>query len=696
MSRDATPPFAKARPVWPIGRAREMNRFVRFRATSPTRGGRLRVTASTMYRVHLNNQFVGSGPARAAHGYFHVDEWRLNEAGELCIEVVGYNVNSYYTLDQPAFLLAELVDARGNVMAATGESTFAACLLDDHVQRVERYSVARTFSEVFRLRPSVESNPVQCETLPSVRLLPRRVPYPDFAIAHPLRRLASGTIERFEPQSLARDWTLTCIGPDLKGFTEDELEIIPSLEVQKLRCVPDDGNAPLGAGRFETFDFGSNLTGFIRIKFRCASGSRLAVVFDEILTNDGDVSFNRLRCNNVIWIEAEAGRHEVETFEPYTMQYLKVMCLDGASTLDSLEVRRFEHPSVSSTPLESDDDELNRIYDAGVSTFRQNAVDLPTDCPSRERAAWLCDSFYTCRAAFALTGSTALERNFLENYLLADRFDHIPGGMIPMNYPSDHPNGKFIPNWALWFVLQLEAYLARSGDRAMIDALRPRVEGIFRYFERFQNADGLLERLEGWVFVEWSRANDFAQDVNYPTNMLYAAALDAAARLYDRADWSKAASQVRGAIRAQSFDGEFFVDNAVREGASLKRTANRTEVCQYHAFHFGLATPDSHPALWRRLVEDFGPKRAVTRAFHGVYPANALMGYTLRLELLERYGLRDQLLEEIRAYFLPMARQTGTLWEHNEPSASCCHGFASHVCCWLRRALRPPLPPGEG
>jgi alpha-L-rhamnosidase len=269
--------------------------------------------------------------------------------------------------------------------------------------------------------------------------------------------------------------------------------------------------------------------------------------------------------------------------------------------------------------------------------------------------------------------------------------------MVPMNYPADHPNAKFIPNWALWLVLQLEEYLARSGDRAMIDAFRPRVEELFRYFERFRNPDGLLEKLDGWVFVEWSRANDFVQDVNYPTNMLYAGALDAAARLYGRGDWTEAARRGRDAVRAQSFDGEFFVDNAIRDGAGLRRTTNRSEVCQYHAFQFAVATPDSHPRLWRRLIEEFGPKRAATRAFGDVHPANALMGYTLRLELLERYGLRDQLLDEIRAYFLPMVRQTGTLWEHNESTASCCHGFASHVCCWLRRALSPsPCTQGEG
>ena len=32
-----------------------------------------------------------------------------------------------------------------------------------------------------------------------------------------------------------------------------------------------------------------------------------------------------------------------------------------------------------------------------------------------------------------------------------------------------------------------------------------------------------------------------------------------------------------------------------------------------------------------------------------------------------------------------MAERTGTLWEHDAPSASCCHGFASHIAHVLYR-----------
>ena len=144
--------------------------------------------------------------------------------------------------------------------------------------------------------------------------------------------------------------------------------------------------------------------------------------------------------------------------------------------------------------------------------------------------------------------------------------------MLPMCYPADHNDGVFIPNWALWFVVELEEYLARSGDRATVDALRPRVLRLLDYFKKFRNDDGLLEKLESWVFVEWSAANDFVQDVNYPSNMLYAKALAAAGRMYGLPELTDDAERIRETIRRQSFEGEFFVDNAIRVDGKLQVT----------------------------------------------------------------------------------------------------------------------------
>ncbi|MGO8676928.1 MAG: hypothetical protein ACLQVX_13780 [Limisphaerales bacterium] len=705
VAREPAPSFQTARPLWPEGLERKKNLTVAFRAGFEAPTGKkvlLRAAGSTLYRIFLNGEFIGHGPARGPHGWYRVDEIdltaKLNSgANVVAFEVAGYNVNSFYLLDQPSFLQAEVV-AGGEVLASTGgeDKPFAASLLPERVRKVQRYSFQRPFSEVYRLAPgfdrwrkdiTVPLAPAKCALQPAKPLLPRRVPYSEFKVREPRLVVSTGQLKTgLKVEHPWKDRSLTGIGPQLGGFPESELTTVPSLELQTIANAGSQAvNQPyapaqpflLRAGAFQIVDFGVNLTGFPGARITCRSKARLFFTFDEILS-DGDVDFKRLSCVNIVAYELQPGAYDVETFEPYTLRYLKLLALDGDCEVTGLCLREYAGPIPADARFSAGDARLNRLFAAGVETFRQNAVDVFMDCPSRERAGWLCDSFFTARVAKDLTGRTLIEHNLFENFRLPDTFAHLPDGMVPMCYPSDHYDGVFIPNWALWFVVQLEEYLARSGDRETVQALEPRVMKLLDYFKRFRNDDGLLEKLESWVFIEWSKANDFVQDVNYPSNMLYAEVLAAAGRMYGRPDLIAEAERLRAVIREQSFDGDFFVDNALRKDGKLQVTRNRTEVCQYFAFYFHVATPETHLKLWQTLTKDFGPRRKQTKAFPEVHPANAFVGNVLRLELLSRAGLSRQLLDESLAYELYMAERTGTLWENDGAYASCDHGFASH------------------
>lgn len=105
--------------------------------------------------------------------------------------------------------------------------------------------------------------------------------------------------------------------------------------------------------------------------------------------------------------------------------------------------------------------------------------------------------------------------------------------MIPMCYPSDAYDA-FIPNWGMWYILELEKYANRWGRDEIIEQSKAKVDGLLQYFASKENEFGVLENLDGWVFVEWSSANDAShiQGVNIPSNICYAATLKAAANLY--------------------------------------------------------------------------------------------------------------------------------------------------------------------
>ena len=151
-----------AKPVWPEGCEREWNCQVGFTAEFEGKDAKdavLRFTGATMCRVFLNGEFLGYGPARAAHGFARVEELPLGgklKPGRnvIAIEVAGYNCDSFYTVRQPSFLQAEIV-ADGKVIAATDakDSAFKAGVLEERVKKVQRFSFQRTFSEAYEVWP---------------------------------------------------------------------------------------------------------------------------------------------------------------------------------------------------------------------------------------------------------------------------------------------------------------------------------------------------------------------------------------------------------------------------------------------------------------------------------------------------------------------------------------------------------------
>ena len=68
-------------------------------------------------------------------------------------------------------------------------------------------------------------------------------------------------------------------------------------------------------------------------------------------------------------------------------------------------------------------------------------------------------------------------------------------------------------------------------------------------------------------------------------------------------------------------------------------------------------------------------------------PINAFIGIPLRIETLLKIKAYDLVLQEVAAYYGPMAEKTGTLWEMLELKSSLNHGFGSYALVAINRAL---------
>lgn len=272
--------------------------------------------------------------------------------------------------------------------------------------------------------------------------------------------------------------------------------------------------------------------------------------------------------------------------------------------------------------------------------------------------------------------------------MMSPQLKELPQGMIPMCYPGDHYDGVYIPNWSMWYVLEILNYYRNTGDKEMVEGSKEKVYGLVKFFQKYLNEDGLLENLENWVFIEWSKCNDaeHIKGVNYPSNMLYCAMLEAVDELYGDEKLRSQSSLIKEKIIEQSFNGEFFEDNRIRVDGKLKLQGNLTETCQYYAFYFDIASPDKFPELFEKMVREFGPARDEDIVYPNIARSNAIVGNYLRLELLLRYGFNREVINECKAFFTKMANATGTLWEHDYVSGSLNHGFASIAAAYIMKA----------
>lgn len=690
--------FIKARPVWECGTEKMMNRTIALHTNIEHTGKPvvLAIAAHCSFTVLLNGEIIAHGPARAGHGYYRADQLVLTDRicdgdNHLCIRVAGYNVNSFCYLDAPSFVCAELI-VDGQVVAYTDApcAGFEVTGYDERISRVQRYSFQRHMTESYDLRADRVPAVIEVALTEDKAFICRDLPYGDGEVLYPKAVFATGSVSYDESRHVYDHREVTQIHGEFFGYKQDELEFgshVPAsfmvFSEPKPYSICADA-IPVCAETYVDVDMGVNYTGIYEFELEVAGKGDLFVLFDEILLG-GQLNCFRNGTSNIIVCRAEQGSYRVRCAEPYTMRYIRLVAKGCSFTVKGLRLFKVAFPASKITArFVGEDEVMRRIYDAAIETFRANTVDIYMDCPSRERAGWLCDSFFTSRVEKTLTGKSEVEKAFLSNFLMPERFEFIPEGMLPMCYPSDHNDHTYIPNWAMWYVVELGEYARRTGDRELIGQARDRVYALLDFFRPFENEYGLLEKLQSWVFVEWSKANELVQDVSFATNMLYASMKDAMAELYGDGKLAVEAAELRKTIASMSMtESGFFCDNAYRRDGKLVLSGERTEACQYYAFFCGIATPESHPWLWQTLVNDFGPDRVAKGVYPEIWVANAFIGNYLRLDLLDRYGCNQALYDNIKGYFAYMADKTGTLWELTADHASCNHGFASHVIYWM-------------
>ena len=621
----------------------------------------LELYVADFFQVYADGKFLCYGPERTASGYARRAEVKIKGVKNLVVYVNAYNVNCYaYDLQEP-FFGARILSGKNEIYRS---EDFNCSEENCRIRKVPRHSLQRGFIEVCDYRKVGETK-LETYQVPSPTLLN-----------------GIGDNASYEKCDFYLHNTF-----NFNGFNENttkiswyEKDVWANRDFEYER----DFLNKVTSG-FTAYDYRLNRerTGFIGLKIKAKEEVEIFIRHEEFLSNDSWNSERTTTCRNLISLTIKEGETEFLSAEPYAFKYLLVL-LKGQAEIEPYFVA-LENKQAKAVKI-SGNEKFVSVFEAARHTFEQNALDIFMDCPGRERAGWLCDSYFTAFSEKLFTGENKIERAYLENIILANT-EELPDGMLPKSFPSEHNNGVYIPNWALWFIVELESYLDRTGDRTLIDSAKEKVYKLLDFFTNYENEFGLLENLESWVFIEWSICNDknYTSGINFPSNMLYAKALDCVAYLFNDNKQREKAKQIRKTIYDLSYNGEFFIENAVRDENNkiIPCTEHLSETCQYYALFFGIKTDEKFVSM---MKNDFGPLRKAD-CYPNVGKSNMFIGNYLRLFWLCSQGEYDKVILESVEYFSRMASKTGTLWEHDRPGSSCNHGFASVIAVIMLRCL---------
>ncbi len=172
----------------------------------------------------------------------------------------------------------------------------------------------------------------------------------------------------------------------------------PTRRVEELRPVSVTRPRP----DRQVVDLGQNINGWLRLSNLGPDGTELTIVHGEALDRSGDVTQDNLLsffADRLMYVgmtdHVVAAGTPGEVFEPrhttHGFQYARIEGHPGRIAPDDV-TGVVVHTDLRRTGwFRCSDERLNRFHDITEWSFRDNACEIPTDCPQRERAGWTGD-----------------------------------------------------------------------------------------------------------------------------------------------------------------------------------------------------------------------------------------------------------------------------------------------------------------
>ena len=504
----------------------------------------LSITGSSMYRIWINGKLVDRGPITSMVFYRYYNELDVAEFLQVGKNTVAVELQVNGKTYQ-AGLLVELLDNKGNVLAAT-DGSWRCCVAEAWNLPTFYYpaSVYTPYQESFDSRKEPEGWKLNGfddsrwddaliwhgsrgdDTPPAVapwfRLVKRDIPYLQYKNVQP-KEIVSLT-EYTHVRCTSRDTDDLSIPLSAAGQPLNHCRITgaESLVSGNGCCeISGYGNASCGEVLDPAIllDFGTILRGRPVFEIEGPPGSKISIGYAEDLV-DGNF-------NNAVAPFADCfylnGKKLI--FSPFVWKAFRFLkLLFWGKPPYTVKITRFfveqEHyPFGNRAEFKTPDHEIQQVYDMCANTVDLCTSDCIFDTPFRETGQWCYD---TCGSILHTLlwsmGETQMARKYLDQTSHSIRPTGIPAQIS--NYSGIF--WKTFNDVGLHYPRAMWEYYLYSGDDSLLMTEYPKLLTTLDFYRSFRNEEGLIAHLPD-VFLDWNYniKGDARRGVSAAVNALY-------------------------------------------------------------------------------------------------------------------------------------------------------------------------------
>jgi hypothetical protein len=474
----------------------------------------IHISADNRYKLYVNGQFAGLGPARG-----DVYNWNfvtkniapLLKTGKNTIAVMVWNYGPYNPAGQMSLGLTGLVvQGNGEKEAIINTDKSWKCFVDMAYTPITNIHVNGYYVAGATEKLNVSTFPWGWESadyndstwknacfsqnasmkggvdVPGRELVPQPIPEMEMT-SERLKSIRS--IEGME------------VSKDFKMVFDNPLNIeIPAYK--KVRILLDNEKLT---------------TAYMNLLFSKGKDAKIAIGYTESLYDNGGKKINGV-------MPSKGNRNEIEG--KTLVAYWDSICPDGSANrqFQSLWWRTYRYVALdietAAEPLEINDiygiftaypfkmtssfkadnrEDLQKIIETGWQTARLCANETYMDCPYYEQLQYFGDTRIQTMVSLYNTSDTCMVKHALE----AGRHSMTSNGIPMSRYPSAVI--QFIPPYSLSWIGMVYDYWMYRGDDAYVKTLLPVIRTIISWYEQYLKEDGSLAKTPFWNFADWAK-----------------------------------------------------------------------------------------------------------------------------------------------------------------------------------------------